>query len=156
MFNLGGMEILAILVVALVVLGPDKLPRVMRTVGKAVGQLRRASTEFQRTMNTELAISEKGTTPSRQNAPSETSPEADPQQAEAKDFRNDESFSPIPAAANLSKAEAEALYGEKNDESKSPDRRAALRPRTTRSCSPQRKPRKLHARSGVENTSKDS
>ena len=54
MFNLGGMEILVILVVALLVLGPDKLPSVMRTIGKAVGELRRASTEFQRTMNTEI------------------------------------------------------------------------------------------------------
>lgn len=58
MLNLGGMEILVILVVALLVLGPEKLPSVMRSVGKAVGELRRASTEFQRTMNAELAITE--------------------------------------------------------------------------------------------------
>ena len=55
MFNLGGMEILVILVVALLVLGPDKLPNFMRTIGKAVGELRRASTEFQRTIHTEIA-----------------------------------------------------------------------------------------------------
>lgn len=58
MFNLGGGEILVILVVALLVLGPEKLPRFMRTVGKAVGDLRRASTDFQRTMNLELAEKE--------------------------------------------------------------------------------------------------
>ncbi|CAK7011583.1 MAG: Sec-independent protein translocase protein TatB [Desulfovibrio sp.] len=58
MFGLGGGEILIILVVALLVLGPEKLPRFMRTVGKAVGELRRASTEFQRTMNLELAEKE--------------------------------------------------------------------------------------------------
>ncbi|SBV95346.1 Twin arginine-targeting protein translocase TatB [uncultured delta proteobacterium] len=55
MFNLGGMEIVVILVVALLVLGPDKLPNFMRTIGKAVGELRRASTEFQRTIHTEIA-----------------------------------------------------------------------------------------------------
>ena len=54
--SIGGLEILVILVVALLVLGPDHLPRVMRTVGKAVGELRRVSTEFQRTVNTELAL----------------------------------------------------------------------------------------------------
>ena len=54
MFNLGGMEILVILVVALVVLGPDKLPKFMRSVGKSIGELRRVSTEFQRTLSTEL------------------------------------------------------------------------------------------------------
>ena len=54
MFNLGGMELLVIMAVALLVLGPDKLPSVMRKVGKTVGELRKASTDFQRTMNTEL------------------------------------------------------------------------------------------------------
>lgn len=58
MFNLGGGEILVIFVVALLVLGPDKLPRFMRTAGKALGDLRRASTDFQRTMNLELAENE--------------------------------------------------------------------------------------------------
>ena len=55
MFGIGGMEFVLILIVALVVLGPDHLPCVMRTLGKTVGDLRRASTEFQRTMNTEMA-----------------------------------------------------------------------------------------------------
>lgn len=58
MFGIGGMEFVLILIVALVVLGPDHLPRVMRTLGKTVGDLRRASTEFQRTMNTEMAQNE--------------------------------------------------------------------------------------------------
>lgn len=55
MFNIGGFELLVIAAVALLVLGPDKLPKFMRTVGKTVGQVRRVSTEFQRTMNMELA-----------------------------------------------------------------------------------------------------
>lgn len=54
MFNIGGLELLVIAAVALLVLGPDKLPKFMRTVGKAVGQIRRVSTEFQRTINLEL------------------------------------------------------------------------------------------------------
>ena len=54
MFNLGGMEILVIVVVALLVLGPEKLPKVMRTIGKTVGDLRRASTEFQRSVSLEI------------------------------------------------------------------------------------------------------
>ena len=55
MFGLGIMEIVVILVVALVVLGPDNLPKVMRNVGKGLGEFRRVSTELQRTLNTELA-----------------------------------------------------------------------------------------------------
>ena len=66
MFNLGGMEILVILVVALVVLGPDKLPKFMRSVGKSIGELRRVSTDFQRTLSTELESPEvKSSQPSR-------------------------------------------------------------------------------------------
>lgn len=54
MFNLGGMEILVILVVALLVLGPDKLPGFMRAAGKALGELRRVSTDLRDTMTTAI------------------------------------------------------------------------------------------------------
>lgn len=54
MFNLGGMEILVILVVALLVLGPDKLPGFMRAAGKALGELRRVSTDLRDTMTTSI------------------------------------------------------------------------------------------------------
>ena len=46
MFNLGPMEMLVIVVVALVVLGPQRLPEAMRQVGKGVGDLRRWSTQL--------------------------------------------------------------------------------------------------------------
>lgn len=55
MFNLGGLEILVILVVALLVLGPDKLPGFMRVAGRFMGEARRASTEFQRSINASMA-----------------------------------------------------------------------------------------------------
>ena len=47
MFNLGGGEILVILLVALIVLGPTRLPDAARQVGKAMNELRRVSTGFQ-------------------------------------------------------------------------------------------------------------
>lgn len=47
MFNVGGGEVFVILVVALIVLGPTKLPEVARTVGKVMGELRRMSSGFQ-------------------------------------------------------------------------------------------------------------
>ncbi len=48
MSNLGGLEILMILVVALIVLGPTKLPDAARQVGKAVTEIRRISSGFQK------------------------------------------------------------------------------------------------------------
>jgi sec-independent protein translocase protein TatA len=47
MFNIGGPEVLIILVVALVVLGPTKLPEAARQVGKAMSEFRRMSAGFQ-------------------------------------------------------------------------------------------------------------
>ena len=46
MFGIGAGELLLILVVALIVLGPERMPKVMRDVGKVVGDLRRTSDEL--------------------------------------------------------------------------------------------------------------
>lgn len=46
MFNLGPMEVLVVVVVALVVLGPQRLPEAMQQLGRGVGELRRWSTRL--------------------------------------------------------------------------------------------------------------
>jgi Tat protein translocase TatB subunit len=46
-FNVGSPELLVILLVALIVLGPNKLPEVARQVGRAMGEIRRLSAGFQ-------------------------------------------------------------------------------------------------------------
>ena len=48
MFNVGGGEVLVILLLALIVLGPDKLPNAARQAGKYLGDFRRMSNGFQR------------------------------------------------------------------------------------------------------------
>ena len=45
MFNVGPMELIVILLVALLVVGPKRLPEVGRTIGKSLRELRRASEE---------------------------------------------------------------------------------------------------------------
>ena len=47
MFNVGPMEVLMILVVALLVLGPKRLPEAARQVGKAMSEFRRVSSDLQ-------------------------------------------------------------------------------------------------------------
>ncbi len=47
MFDLDAGKILVVGVVALLVIGPKDLPRVLRTVGQTVGKMRRMATEFQ-------------------------------------------------------------------------------------------------------------
>jgi Tat protein translocase TatB subunit len=52
--NVGTPELLVIVMVALLVLGPDKLPEVARKVGNVVGELRRMSAGFQAEMRDAL------------------------------------------------------------------------------------------------------
>ena len=59
MFGIGLPELVVILVVALIVLGPQRLPEVARMLGRAYGQLRRASEEFQNTIRQDLAALER-------------------------------------------------------------------------------------------------
>lgn len=70
---LGAMEILFILVLALLIFGPRRLPEVGRTVGKALGEFRRATTDLKRTVNAELALEEEEERP-----PTERRPAASP------------------------------------------------------------------------------
>lgn len=48
MFGIGMTELLVILVIGLVVLGPKKLPELARTLGRGLAEFRRASTEMRR------------------------------------------------------------------------------------------------------------
>lgn len=47
MFNIGAGEFLVILVIALVVLGPERLPEAIRKMGQVMGELRKLSSGFQ-------------------------------------------------------------------------------------------------------------
>lgn len=59
MLGIGFPELVLILVVALIVLGPQRLPEVARMLGRAYAQLRRASEEFQNTIRQDLATLER-------------------------------------------------------------------------------------------------
>ncbi len=51
MFDVGGGELLLIVMAVLLLFGPEKLPELARSFGKGMAQLRKAQTEFQRNMN---------------------------------------------------------------------------------------------------------
>jgi TatA/E family protein of Tat protein translocase len=49
-------EIIFILVVALIIFGPRKLPELSRSLGKSLGEFKRASDEFKRTWEREVSL----------------------------------------------------------------------------------------------------
>lgn len=62
---LGFPELIFILVLALLIFGPKRLPEIGRTIGKGMAEFRKASTDLKRTINTELALDEPAPPPVR-------------------------------------------------------------------------------------------
>src|SRR3990172_8500958 len=60
MFDIGWSELLVIAVVAIVVVGPKDLPRLMRSFGHYAGKLRRMAGDFQRQFDEAMRESEVG------------------------------------------------------------------------------------------------
>ena len=57
MFGIGTGELLLLLVIAILVLGPERMPKLARDIGKTVGDLRRTSDELrQEFMNADRAL----------------------------------------------------------------------------------------------------
>jgi len=54
MFGIGISEILLVLVVALVVIGPKRLPGLARILGRGLAEIRRASDEFRGVLNEDI------------------------------------------------------------------------------------------------------
>lgn len=52
--NIGGPELLFILILALLIFGPKRLPEVGRTIGRGLGEFRRASNDLKRTIEREM------------------------------------------------------------------------------------------------------
>ncbi|MDA2919524.1 Sec-independent protein translocase protein TatB [Desulfobacterota bacterium AH_259_B03_O07] len=58
MFGIGTSEILIILLIALLVLGPKEIPKVARTIGRTMRDLQRAKDELRQTIDSEFEESE--------------------------------------------------------------------------------------------------
>lgn len=92
MFGIGLPELIIILVVALLVVGPAKLPELAKTLGRSFSQFKRMADDLKTTLDEEITIDEgeKDTTGSR---------EKDEKQAEegtGRDRENGVTSSPYP------------------------------------------------------------
>jgi TatA/E family protein of Tat protein translocase len=76
--TLGGPEVILILVVALIVFGPRRLPEIGKSMGKMLAEFRKASNDFKRTIEDELeAEKTKESQPAPPPAPEATPPVSD-------------------------------------------------------------------------------
>lgn len=58
MFNVGGGEIIVLLLLALLLLGPEKLPESARKVGKFLAEIRRVTSGFEEEVRSAMDISD--------------------------------------------------------------------------------------------------
>jgi len=56
--SIGMPELIIILVIALIIFGPRKLPELGRSLGKSIGEFKRASNELRSTLEEEIRIEE--------------------------------------------------------------------------------------------------
>ena len=66
---LGMPELIVIFVIALLVFGPRKLPELGRSLGKSLGEFKRASNELRSTLEEEVRIEEQREATQRVNTP---------------------------------------------------------------------------------------
>ena len=81
--SLGFPEILFILVLALLVFGPKRLPDVGRKVGRALGEFRRATGDLKRSIDREMTMADMGVSKPPESTSARSAPEAS-QEAEQK------------------------------------------------------------------------
>lgn len=67
--SIGTMELIVILVIALMVFGPRKLPELGRSIGKSLGEFKRASNDLRHTLEDEIHVEEQARREAARPAP---------------------------------------------------------------------------------------
>ena len=74
--SIGMPELIIILVLALIIFGPRKLPELGRSLGKSIGEFKRASNELRSTLEEEIRIEEQREQQQKQAQPAAASASA--------------------------------------------------------------------------------
>jgi TatA/E family protein of Tat protein translocase len=87
--SLGATELLFILAIALIFFGPRKLPQLARSMGKGLSEFRKASDDFKRTWEREVALETTGPDDHAIMASTESTPDAENADVVSGDSAND-------------------------------------------------------------------
>ena len=114
--SIGMPELLIIFVIALIIFGPRKLPELGRSLGKSLGEFKRASNDLRNTLEEEIHVEDQTRreppAPARAPAP----PAEDPQHQD--EIRVEEQTRPEPPAST--RAAAPPAEDQQHDEAKPP------------------------------------
>ncbi|HEX7192600.1 MAG TPA: TatA/E family twin arginine-targeting protein translocase [Thermoanaerobaculia bacterium] len=111
--SLGLPELLLIFVVALIVFGPKKLPEIGRTLGKALGEFKKATDDLKNTIEREVKVEElkelrqfpSNIAASVMNPPAETVSRSEPVTVQAEIVNPAPAPAPTPAPAAPTQAD---------------------------------------------------
>jgi sec-independent protein translocase protein TatA len=74
--SIGMPELIIILVIALIIFGPRKLPELGKSLGRSLNEFKRASTDLQNTLEQEIRLEEQKEKQAKDTGPSEAAPDA--------------------------------------------------------------------------------
>src|SRR5262245_31428879 len=131
MFDIGWSELLVIAVVAIVVVGPKDLPRLMRTFGHYAGKLRRAASDFQSQFEEAMRESEIDEVRKAIDSVRENTPSVDLKAPTAKPLMLPRP-TPQPPVSNPQSAGAAATVPETKPKPAPRKKRAPAKPKTPR------------------------
>ena len=76
--SIGMPELIIILVIALIIFGPRKLPELGKSLGRSLNEFKKASTDLQNTLEQEIKIEEQKETAAKHKAEEATASDAIP------------------------------------------------------------------------------
>ena len=131
MFDIGWSELLVIAVVAIVVVGPKDLPRLMRSFGHYAGKLRRAASDFQSQFEEAMRESEIDEVRKAIDSVRKNTPSVDLKAPIDKPVMLPKP-TPQPSVPNAQSAGAAATVPETKPKPAPPKKRASAKPKTPR------------------------